>query len=58
MPDGFWSDKASIELFKKILFSCDYQTDLNNYKTAIFIQNQERVNKAVEFLNNITTSTL
>ena len=53
LPDGFLSDKASIELFKNIFFSCDYQTDLNSYNTAIFIENQEEVTKAVEFLNNI-----
>ena len=53
LSDGFWSDKASMELFRKILLSFDYQTDLNNYNTAIFIENQEGVNKAVEFLKNI-----
>ena len=53
LPDGFWSDKASMELLRKILLSFDYQTDLNDYNTAIFIENQEGVNKAVEFLNNI-----
>ena len=42
-----------MELFRKILLSFDYQTDLNNYNTAILIENQEGVNKAVEFLNNI-----
>ena len=35
LPDGFWSDKACMELFRKILLSFDYQTDLNNYNTAI-----------------------
>ena len=31
LPDGFWSDEASMELFRKILHSFDYQTDLNTY---------------------------
>ena len=42
-----------MELFRKILLSFDYQTDLNNHNTAIFIENPEGVNKAVEFMNNI-----
>ena len=53
LPDGFWSDKTSIDLLKKILFPCDYQTDLNNHNTAIFIENQEGVDKAVELLNKV-----
>ena len=53
LPDSLWSYKASMELFRKILLSFDYQTDLNSKNTAIFTKNQEAVNKAVEFLNNI-----
>ena len=41
LPDGFWSDKAFIELFNKILVSCDYQTGLHNHNKALFIENQE-----------------